>query len=292
MGETTKIEWTSIPGYIGGTWNPWQGCTKVSPGCKFCYMYREKEHYGQDPAVVVRSKPQTFNLPLRVKEPHAWFTSSWTDFFHETADKWRPEAWEIIHQTPQHLYLILTKRPDNIYMHLPDDWFPRNVWWGVSIENQDYLNRWDILDSVLHYHHPPVMFVSAEPLLGPLDLSSILEEIDCGDEEHEWWTRAPDWVIGGGESGTNARPCAPAWARSLRDQCVEAEVPFFWKQWGQWGPGYDLDKELKGKIVKGQFPEHIFDIGGRCEWVFSIGKKDADCLIDGREWREFPGDDR
>ncbi len=283
MGETTAIEWTNVPGYIGATWNPWQGCTKVSPGCKFCYMYREKQHYGQDPAVVVRSRPPTFNLPLRTKEPHAFFANSWSDFLHEAADAWRPEAWEIIRQTPQHLYLIPTKRPENLVTRLPEGWFPRNIWWGVSIESQEYLNRWDILDSALHYYVPPVMFISAEPLLGTLDLSPILEEVDAGDEDRPWQTRAPDWIIGGGESGTDARPCHPDWARSLRDQCTKTETPFFWKQWGEWYPAtgvFESDAFAIHEKPVYKWNDHLISL--------KLGKKTAGCILDGQEWKQFP----
>ena len=103
MAKTTGIEWATA------TWNPWHGCTKVSPGCAHCYMYRDKTRYGQNPAAVTRSKT-TFFDPLKWKEPQARiFTCSWSDFFIEEADAWRPEAWNIIQNTPQHSYLILTK---------------------------------------------------------------------------------------------------------------------------------------------------------------------------------------
>src|SRR3990167_1409537 len=102
MGTTTKISWADA------TWNPWQGCHHVSPGCLNCYMFSEKHMYGQDPDVVVRSKPPTFNMPLKIKEPKKIFTCSWSDWFIKEADPWRDEAWEIIKRTPQHTYLILT----------------------------------------------------------------------------------------------------------------------------------------------------------------------------------------
>ena len=101
MGETTKIEWT------GATWNPWYGCLKVSHGCDNCYMYRDMERYGRNPSVVTRSKTQ-FNMPLKLKEPTLIFTCSWSDFFIREADEWRAEAWEIMRQTPQHTYQVLT----------------------------------------------------------------------------------------------------------------------------------------------------------------------------------------
>jgi len=232
MGDKSTIEWTDA------TWNPWRGCHKVSQGCKHCYMFREQRMYGADPNVVMRSKT-TFEAPLKWKDPKMIFTCSWSDFFIEEADVWRDEAWEIIRQTPQHTYQILTKRPERIRDCLPaatcqGDWFPRNVWWGVSIESQEHIQRWSILDSALHYHIPAVMFISAEPLLGPLDLFGEMQEIDVGDEEHNWWTRTPDWIIVGGESGPDYRSMDLEWARSILAQCREYEVACFVKQLGGW----------------------------------------------------------
>jgi protein gp37 len=239
MGKNSAIEWTDH------SWNPWRGCHKVSQGCKNCYMFREQERYGKDPNIVVRSKT-TFQDPLKWKDPAMVFTCSWSDFFIEEADPWRDEAWEIIKQTPHLTYQILTKRPERIHYGLPDDFFPRNVWWGISAENQDELEeRWDILDSELHFHVPPIMFISAEPLLGPLDLTFAFEEIDCGDEEHNWWTRAADWVIVGGESGPDYRPMNPDWARDILKQCREHEVPYFMKQMGGWPKHGQIPKDLQ-----------------------------------------------
>ncbi len=215
MSDTTKIEWTDK------TWNPWMGCTKVSPGCAHCYMFRDKERYGQDPSVVVRTQPKTFDSPKTWKEPSLVFTCSWSDWFHEDADAWRDEAWDIIRQTPQHTYQILTKRTDRMLDHMPDDWGDGwdNVWLGTSIEFQ----RWtesrvgELLEvpAVLH-------FLSCEPLLGPLDLAWCL-----GQEP--WWI---GWVIAGGESGPGCRPAELDWFRQLRDQCQAAGVPYFLKQLG------------------------------------------------------------
>src|ERR1700761_9152752 len=115
MGETTGIQWTNK------SWNPWQGCRKVSAGCKFCYMFREKEKYGQNGSRIVRSKT-TFTAPLKWKDPSLVFTCSWSDFFIEEADEWRQEAWDIIKATPHLTYQILTKRPERIGMCLPADW--------------------------------------------------------------------------------------------------------------------------------------------------------------------------
>lgn len=184
MGDQTGISWTTA------TWNPWHGCRKISPGCKLCYMYREKARYKQDPRSVVRSK-STFRAPLakhgRRRNPSpsdprpGWwkwpsgsrvFACSWSDWFIQEADPWRAEAWEIIRQRPDLVFQILTKRPHRIYSCLPDDWgehgYP-NVWLGVSVEHQDQMWRLGPLLSIPAEVH----FASAEPLLGPLDFREV-----------------------------------------------------------------------------------------------------------------------
>jgi protein gp37 len=190
-------------------------------------MFRDQERYGRDPNVVVRSKT-TFGDPLKWRDPHMIFTCSYSDWFIEEADEWRDEAWEIIRHTPWHIYLILTKRPENIRYRLPHQGFPpRNVWWGVTIENQDTENtdRWHSL-----YEEIGMLglktFISAEPLLGPLDLSSKLKP----DLKHY----RPDWVIVGGESGPGYRQMELEWAIDLVNQCKSANIPAFVKQLGGW----------------------------------------------------------
>jgi protein gp37 len=210
MGSESNIAWTDA------TWNPWMGCTKVSPGCDNCYMFREQRHYGHDPEVVRRSKTK-FAEPLRWREPRRVFTCSWSDWFHKDADQWRDEAWAIIKATPQHTYQILTKRPGRIARHLPADWgdgYP-NVWLGVSVESQEQAFRVRQLRDV----PARVRFVSAEPLIGPLDLShGALAGIH--------------WLIVGGESGPDGvrRNMDLEWARSLQRECRDAGTAFFFKQ--------------------------------------------------------------
>ena len=148
MAEKTWIEWADA------TWNPWWGCHKVSTGCKNCYMFRDMKRYGRDANIVKRTSPSTFNSPLKWANNYVLrarariFTCSYSDWFIEEADEWRNEAWDIIRDTPQFDYLILTKRPENIKDRLPKDWengYP-NVWLGISAENQaEYRKRWPLL---------------------------------------------------------------------------------------------------------------------------------------------------
>lgn len=231
----TTISWTDE------TWNPWQGCTRVSPGCANCYMFAEREgRFGIPSGVVTRSSPTTFRKPLSKtwKDPRKIFTCSWSDFFHEGADSWRNEAWDIIRQTPQHTYQILTKRPLRILACLPRDWGDGwdNVWLGVSIESQQAAWRASVLASQIPAR---IRFISAEPLLGPVDFDrEVLERIQ--------------WVIGGGESGLNARAADLDWFRSLRDQCTSMGISYWHKQNG----GRSRDKGgilLDGQVCQ-QFP--------------------------------------
>lgn len=223
MGKISAIEWTDA------TWNCWHGCEKVSPGCAHCYMYRDKTRYGQNPMVVMRSKPSTFNAPLRWHAPARVFTCSWSDFFIAAADDWRGDAWEIIRATPHLTYQILTKRPERIATRLPSDWgngWP-HVWLGVSVENARWQHRIDVLRAIPAAER----FLSLEPLLGPLPALTLA---------------GISWVIVGGESGPKARPMRPEWVRDIRDQCREQTVPFFFKQWG------GTNTKKAGRLLDGQ----------------------------------------
>lgn len=222
MGKYTKIEWVSTKlsnGNVikGHTWNPWQGCHKVSPGCLNCYMYRDKKRFGQDPEIVVRSKPLTFNAPLKWKEPAKVFVCSWSDFFIEEADPWRDEAWEIMRRTPHLTYQLLTKRPENIKDRLPKDWPLKNVWLGVTAENQDAVNK--RLPILLFDLTAEKKFISIEPMIGPVDIEYAL----C-------LSYSLDWVIVGGETGPKARHMNAEWALRVKTMCNETKTPFFMKQ--------------------------------------------------------------
>jgi protein gp37 len=204
MGEKSHIGWTD------GSWNPWYGCTKISPGCKFCYMYREMLRYGRDPFTVQRSKT-TFDAPLKWKTPRLVFTCSWSDFFIEAADAWRSEAWEIIKRTP-HTYQILTKRPALIEERLPAFWgeIKHRVWLGVSVESPEYRWRMDVLREV----PADLRFVSLEPLLAAMPHLALT---------------GFSWGIVGGESGSD-RPCEVDWITEIVDQFQFHDVPVFVKQ--------------------------------------------------------------
>ena len=226
MAKESGIEWTDA------TWNPWMGCTKVSAGCKNCYMFREQKRYGHDPEVIRKSKT-TFRDPLKWKESRMIFVCSWSDFAHEDVPLiWVDDAWEIMRQATQHTFLILTKRPHDLKQLLPDDWGEgySNVWVGVTVENQE--NDWRLV--ALEEIPAVVRFVSAEPLLGPLDLFSFSPTID--------------WVIVGGESGPDYRVMAEAWATDIRDQCVATETAFFFKQWS----GLHPKKDPRGMLLEGK----------------------------------------
>ena len=215
MGIDSKIAWTT------STWNPWQGCTRVSEGCAHCYMFRDKKRYGQDPHDIKRSAQRTFNSPRRWKksenEESRVFVCSWSDFFIPEADAWREEAWQIIRECTQHTYLLLTKRAENIQARLPDDWGTgyKHVWLGITGENQPrFMDRMAILKDI-----PAVVrFVSAEPLLERLNIEPYADYID--------------WLIVAGESGGDARQFKQDWAYDLLAQSRKHDIAFFMKQMG------------------------------------------------------------
>jgi protein gp37 len=221
VAQRSAIEWTEA------TWNPWHGCKKVSPGCAHCYMYRDKKRYGQDPTLVSRGKT-TFDAPLRWNEPRMIFTCSWSDFFIDSADRWRQAAWEIIKATPQHTYQILTKRPERVEKHLPPGWPFENVWLGVSVENPLFYSRIEYLRKI----PVGIRFLSLEPLL------SAMPSLPLG---------GISWVIVGGESGPGCRPMKLEWVRQIREQCNKDETPFFFKQWG------GARKDIAGRELDGRF---------------------------------------
>lgn len=203
MGETTGIEWSDA------TWNPWYGCRKVSPACAHCYAERDMTRYGKDFNVVTRAKDATFYAPLKWKEPRKIFTCSWSDFFIEDADGWRGEAWNVIMETPQHTYLVLTKRTARIgKSNLA---WPEHIWLGASVETPRQYHRIDELRKVPAH----LRFLSMEPLLS---------------ETRDTNLSGIHWVIVGTESGSGARTTKLDWIRRIRDKCKDEGVAFFLKQ--------------------------------------------------------------
>lgn len=180
--------------------------------------------YGQDPSIVVRSKTK-FNDPLKWKDPRKIFTCSWSDFFIKEADNWRDDAIEVIRKTPWHTYQILTKRPERMLNYMirkliqfgsaDFEQIFKRVWLGISCENQKTA---DERIPLLTKTPAVVRFISAEPLLGPINLSK--------------WQNLLDWVICGGESGPGARPFDIGWSRDLLAQCKNSGITFFMKQMG------------------------------------------------------------
>jgi protein gp37 len=286
---TTDIEWTAtknIDGTItkGKVWNPVTGCTKVSQGCKNCYAeVLAKRFWGERKFTDVQCHPERLEQPLHWRKPSRVFVNSMSDLFHpDVPDEFIYSVWNIISQSPQHTYQILTKRPERMFRRLSNLGFRENVWIGVSVEDQATA---DDRIPLLLQTPAAVRFVSCEPLLGPVDLSEWLFP-DETHPSHGILTGDPqlDWVIVGGESGPHARPMHPDWARSLRDQCQAAGVPFFFKQWGQWLPNVYGDASIP-EGVNFEAKHHLFDDGLA---VAKVGKKAAGRLLDGREWNEFP----
>ena len=238
MADRSAIEWTEA------TWNPVTGCDRISAGCDHCYAMALAKRlkamgstkYQNDgdprtsgPGFAVTMHPQALDEPLRWRSPRTVFVNSMADLFHaQVTVGFIRQVFDVMRDTPQHTYQILTKRSLRL-ARIADkfDW-PDNVWMGVSVENSNVLTRVDHLRRV----PAAVRFLSCEPLIGPLDgldLSGI------------------HWVIAGGESGPNYRPVDVNWVRGIRDTCTASGVAFFFKQWGGRTPKA-LGRELDGQV--------------------------------------------
>lgn len=228
MGQASSIEWTEA------TWNPVTGCTKISPGCKHCYAERMSfrlRAMGQRNYVNgfdLTLHPESLKLPLRWKKSQTIFVNSMSDLFHkDVPTDFILEAFDVMVKANWHQYQILTKRSDRLSelnSHLP---WASHIWMGVSVESEDYAFRIDHLRST----NAKVKFLSLEPLLGPLcDLN----------------LKGIDWAIVGGESGPGARRMPKDWVVDIRDQCLSAGVPFFFKQWG------GVNKKRTGRMLEGR----------------------------------------
>jgi protein gp37 len=236
MAERTEISWAH------STFNPWIGCTKVSPGCDHCYAATlMDDRYGRvkwGPGEA-RSRTKTWGEPVRWNklaaasgEPWRVFCASLADVFDNEVDPaWRLELGHLIWQTPALTWMLLTKRIGRVDAVLRDfNWthFPKNVWLGITVVNQEEADR-DI--PKLLKARAAVRWLSCEPLLGPISFEG--RWVDHKDPAmHENWLEALDWVIVGGESGKGARPMDPQWALDLRDQCAATGTAFHFKQWG------------------------------------------------------------
>ncbi len=295
------------------------GCSKISPACDHCYAERMAFRLAHNPkapiAYRVVTDAGTWNgqtalvesvlaTPLRWRKPCRVFVGSMTDLFHPTVpDEWLDRVFAVMALTPHITYQVLTKRPERMRRYMEGcqrgasdigGEFPwPNLWLGVTAENQA---RAEERIPVLLDTPAAVRFVSVEPMLGAVDLREYIkgERWFTSDSPMYRWL---DWVICGGESGPGARPMHPEWARGLRDQCQEAGVPFFFKQWGEWGglPYRLMAEKCVAVTLDGQtyspdaaaFNGESLPDGAviRCR----VGKKAAGRLLDGREWNEFPG---
>lgn len=255
MGQSSAIQWTDA------TWNIARGCTKVDEDCKFCYMYRDSmSETRYNPREIVRTKT-VFNMPLRLQEPSKIFTCSLTDFFHESIDGYRKEAWDIIRRCPHHTFQILTKRPERINDQLPHDWGDgwKNVWLGTSVGSQKGVQRMIDLSSV---NHNGVKFLSLEPLHGSIHLSEVVFPVTFrGETSHFYVLPAFDWVIVGGESGNENgkyryRPCELEWIEKIVQDCQRNSIPVFVKQMGtHLAKKMGMTDRHGGNID--EFPEHL-----------------------------------
>lgn len=236
MTTTSRIEWTEQ------TWNPAVGCTKISSGCKHCYAesmakrLKAMDTPGYENGFALQILPQRLLDPIKRKKPTVYFVNSMSDLFHDRIpDSYIEQVFEVIEQTPQHTYQILTKRAARMARYFKKRSVPDNAWLGVTVENRKHgVPRIDYLRKV----PARIRFLSIEPLLedvGALDLSSI------------------HWVIVGGESGPKARPMKQEWADSVRLQCAKQQVAFFFKQWGGWGAdGQRRAKSANGRELNGR----------------------------------------
>lgn len=307
MSANTKIEWADH------TFNPWIGCTKVGPGCDNCYAkaeFDDRRHRATWGAGQPRSRTKTWSDPVRWNKQHEAFyaahgrrqrvfCASLADVFdNEVPTEWRIDLLNLIIKTPHLDWLLLTKRIGNAMAMLDEaliaatkglfSWqsgggYKRfgNVWIGATIVNQAEADR-DV--PKLLAVPAAKRFLSMEPLLGPVTVFDLDSPIDVPDG-----MKSPlDWVIVGGESGPNARPMHPDWARSLRDQCVAVGVPFLFKQWGEWIDDDNIDSANLPTPQISDPGEHFHECDHGTTSSWRVGKKAAGRMLDGRTWDEVP----
>ncbi len=316
----SRIEWTEE------TWNPVTGCTRISEGCHHCYIERtppmrmahrrfDGSHIGATTGVLFH--PERLTQPFGWRKPRRVFVNSMSDLFHDKVPgEYIARVFATMALADRHTFQILTKRPQRMRALLADGgqalleettdeetasalydahWPLPNVWVGTSVESQKWA---DIRIPQLLATPAAVRWISAEPLLGPIDLDGPLDATGQHRPKLTYWlTGRPgwaadgtldvrprlDWVVVGGETGPGGRPMDPAWARTMRDQCTAAGVPFFFKQWGDY-------------VTVDQMPEDTFrdldalhgpsSLAREVQW--HVGKKHAGRELDGREWNEYP----
>ncbi|NQU28686.1 MAG: phage Gp37/Gp68 family protein [Candidatus Marinimicrobia bacterium] len=225
MAQKSSIEWTE------STWNPVTGCTKISPGCKNCYAERMTKRLTAMGQLNYRNgfKLTTHNhvvdTPKTWKKPQTIFVNSMSDLFHKDVPyDFILKVFESMQDAHWHVFQVLTKRSERLLELAPDLPWPKNIWMGVSVENEDYKFRIDHLRNIPAY----ITFLSCEPLIGPISKMNL---------------RGIDWVIVGGESGPKSRPMNQEWVSDIRDQCLEYGTPFFFKQWG------GVQKKKNGRLL-------------------------------------------
>lgn len=334
MAKTT-IEWTAtynddgtvIPGF---TFNPWVGCQKVSNGCKFCYadtLMTRKTRWANtwgppETSERIRTSEANWRKPIKWNKEagergvrYKVFCSSLADVFEDNpqVDTWRLDLFRLIFDTPNLDWLLLTKRPENVILFMDDacwpesgcpmfgadESLPANVWMGTSVEDQEMAEKRipDLLKIPVR-----IKFLSAEPLLGQINL----EGLAYGAAGPAWVISRNrpllDWVIVGGESGPNARPMHPYWVYSLKEQCLKAGIPFFFKQHGEWFPeapvtanaGFTLRAsrwaaiDIDGTVVDYDDFENLNQVSDEAWFMGWLGKRAAGRLLWGREWNDFP----
>lgn len=241
MADKSAIEWTDA------TWNPVTGCTQVSPGCDHCYAmtfaerFRGVKGHPYTKGFDLTVRPERLQLPLKWKRPRRIFVNSMSDLFHEKIpENFIHQVFDTMEAGDWHTYQVLTKRPHRLVRLVDKLPWPAHVWVGVSVELANFGWRVDRLRKV----PAAVRFISAEPLLGPLD-DVCLDGID--------------WVITGGESGARSRPCRHEWVARLRDRCINEGIAFFHKQWGGRTPKAN-GRELDGKTWD-EFPTPLLRRG-------------------------------
>lgn len=224
----TRIEWTEL------TWNPTTGCNKVSQGCKFCYaevMARRLKAMGLEKyrnGFELTLHEDALKIPYSWKQPKIVFVNSMSDLFHKDIPlDFIQRVFKVMNDNPQHVFQVLTKRADILLLYHKKLNWTHNIWMGVSVENEKNLSRVNLLRRTT----AKVKFLSCEPLIGPLPNLNL---------------KKIDWVIVGGESGRRPRPMKPEWVFEIHNKCTEANVPFFFKQWG------GTNKKKTGRVLKGK----------------------------------------